>query len=304
MANEASAQNVALYALLRDKSWKWQQIRDLIDRAGSPEMALREHLSAHLIDEEYRQALAEASRAIAKHAESGIHTDTYFGAGYPEQLRTIHDFPPVIYWRGHRDEADLRSVAVVGTRQPTDGAVRFVSELGVLLARHGIPVVSGLASGIDAAAMRSSLGAGNRTVGVIGTGLNRSYPKENADLQEVIATDHLLISQFHPDASGSPKSFPMRNVVMSGFSSLTVIAEAGEKSGTRIQARAAVKHGRPLIISRAVFLQTSWGRDLVEHGHDVTVVSNASEAIDAVRRIHDRWDPHAVNWAPGTLLAI
>ena len=150
--------------------------------------------------------------------------------------------------------------------------------------------------------MRASLDVGNRTIGVIGTGLNRSYPRENSGLQELLADKHLHVSQFHPDALASPKTFPMRNVVMSAFSSLTVIAEAGEKSGTRSQAGAAVKHGRPLIISRAVFQQTSWGRDLVDQGLDVTVVSNAQEALAAVRQVHERQSSHGANWAPGTLL--
>lgn len=304
MAGEASTENLAFYALLRDGRWKWHQIRELIDRAGSPELALREQLSAHLIDDEYRQAVADANAAIAEFRAVGIHTDTYFSDGYPEQLRTVHDYPPVVYWRGHQEEADLRSVAIVGSRDPSEGATRFAMELAHLLGHQGIPVVSGLASGIDTVAMRSSLEVGNRTIGVIGTGLNHSYPKENTALQETVASEHLLLSQFHPDAAASQKTFPMRNVVMSGFSSLTVIAEASEKSGTRIQARAAARHGRPLIISRAVFIKTSWGRDLVNHGLDVAVVSDAAEALDAVQRIHDRRNARTANWASGTLLAI
>lgn len=304
MGREVKQENLALYALLRDGSLKWNRIRDLIDHAGGAESALREHLAAHLVDDTYQLAVTGAQEAMAEFAAAGIHVDTYFGDSYPEQLRTIHDYPPVVYWRGHQDEADFRSVAIVGSRKPSEGAIRFVTELARLLARQAIPVVSGLAYGIDAAAMRSSLEAGNRTVGVIGTGLNRSYPRENASLQEAVARDHLLLSQFHPDAPASKMTFPMRNVVMSGFSSLTVIAEAGETSGTRIQARAAARHGRPLIISRAVFLQTSWGRDLVERGLDVTVVSDATEALNAIRLIHDRRNASAANWASGTLLAI
>ncbi|TFB75310.1 DNA-processing protein DprA [Cryobacterium glaciale] len=303
MDSRMSVENVALYALLRDGSLKWREIRALIERAGGPDAALREHLAGYLIDEEYKRALHDARRAIAEFEAVGIHADTYLADGYPEQLRTIHDFPPVVYWKGHREIADLRSVAIVGTRKPSEGAVRFVTDLARRLAQHQVPIVSGLAYGIDVAAMTASLREGNRTIGVIGTGLNRSYPKEHAALQDEIAANHLLLSQFHPDGSASPKTFPMRNVVMSGFASLTVIAEASEKSGTRIQARAAVRHGRPLIISRAVFLQTTWGKALVDDGLDVVVVSNAAEAEEAVHRIHDRRDAGAASWAAGSLFA-
>ncbi|TFD45381.1 DNA-processing protein DprA [Cryobacterium frigoriphilum] len=294
-------EDVALYALLRDDRLKWPQIRDLLERAGSADAALKEHLAAYLIDEEYIAALAESRQTIAAFTASGIHTDTYLSDTYPVQMLTVYDFPPVVYWRGYQDEADARSVAIVGTRTPSEGATKFVIEFAGLLGRQGIPVVSGLARGTDTAAMRASLDVGNRTVGVIGTGLNRQYPKENAGLQEAIANGHLLLSQFHPDASASPKTFPMRNVVMSAYSSMTVIAEAGEKSGTRVQAQAAVKHGRPLIISRAVFQQT-WGKDLVDRGLDVTVVSNAHEALAAVHEVHERQSRQGIIWAPGTLL--
>jgi DNA processing protein len=179
-------------------------------------------------------------------------------------------------------------VAVVGTRAPSEGAVRFIRQLVPMLAHEGITVTSGLAKGVDSEAMRASMDAGNRTVGTIGTGLNRSYPTENADLQAAVAKQHLLLSQFWPDAPPTKHSFPMRNHVMSAYSCMTLIVEAGENSGTRIQARAATKHARPLIITRAVFLATNWAKELVNNRFDVTVVANPAEAFAAVKRIHSR----------------
>jgi DNA processing protein len=150
--------------------------------------------------------------------------------------------------------------------------------------------------------MEASLRVGNRTIGIIGTGIRRTYPRENVELQEKVAREHLLLSQFWPDAPPTQQSFPMRNHVMSAFSSMTLIVEAGENSGTRIQARAATKHARPVIITRAVYQGTNWAKELVARQLDVTVVSTPAEARDAVSEISSRDDLPPV-WSERTLTA-
>lgn len=185
------------------------------------------------------------------------------------------------------DARDEDAVAIVGTRQPAASGAEFAQQLAAHLVGAGIPVVSGLARGIDGIALRAALSGGGRVVGVIGTGHDTAYPAEHRALQREIA-GHLLISQFAPGTSISKRNFPMRNAVMSGFASMTVIVQAGETSGTRIQARAAVKHGRPVIISAAVLRAAGWARELVEQDYDITVVQDADKAFDAVRAIHDR----------------
>jgi predicted Rossmann fold nucleotide-binding protein DprA/Smf involved in DNA uptake len=109
------------------------------------------------------------------------------------------------------------------------------------LAKHDITVFSGLAAGIDTAAHRAVVDAGGRTVSVVGTGLRRCYPAENAEPQQEIARTGAVVSQFWPDAGPAKHHFPMRNAVMSGCSVATVVVEAGEHSGTRIQARLALE---------------------------------------------------------------
>ncbi|WP_286278767.1 DNA-processing protein DprA [Naasia aerilata] len=280
-------ESLALIALLR-RSKRWSELKLRLEE-HQPSDLLAGELGGGLFTEDVvNQAIEEARHEVATWAARGIAVATPYGGHYPAQLKPVHDYPLMLFSRGVYDDRDERSVAVVGTRKPSDGALQFIREVVPALVEKGHVVVSGLARGVDTAAMQASLDAGGRTVGIIGTGILHSYPAENRSLQERIASDHLLLSQFWPDAPPTKSSFPMRNHVMSAFSSMTLIVEASEHSGTRIQARAATQHARPLIITRAVYLQTVWGRELVERGLDVTVVSSAREAVAAVESIARR----------------
>src|SRR5581483_252563 len=112
--------------------------------------------------------------------------------------------------------------------------------------------ISGLAAGIDTAAHTAALESGGRTVAVIGTGITRCYPAANIELQEAIAHSGLVLSQFWPESSASKASFPMRNATMSAYGRATIVVEASEQSGARIQARLAVAHGRPVVLMNSV----------------------------------------------------
>jgi DNA processing protein len=139
----------------------------------------------------------------------------------------------------------------------------MAADIARALVARKMTVVSGLARGIDTAAHRAALDAGGRTVAVIGTGIGRAYPAENHALQDEIASRGLVLSQFWPDASPDKRSFPMRNATMSGYGLATVVVEAGEKSGARIQARVAVEHGRQVILTDRVVARNTWARELL-----------------------------------------
>lgn len=295
-------ETLALIALLqRDKS-RWADIRVDLERIPASTLLARD-TPIDLLGDGYAESVEEARAQAAAWSSDGIGVVSVYSNDYPVQLRAVHDYPPLLFWRGHFDASDERSVAVVGTRSPSEGALRFIRDAIPLIAAEGHPVVSGLARGVDSAAMRSSLDAGNRTIGIIGTGIKGSYPPENRDLQEQVAREHLLLSQFWPDAPPTKASFPMRNHVMSAFSSMTLIVEAGETSGTRIQARAATKHARPVIITRAVYQSTNWAKELVAQRFDVTVVSTPEEARAAVVAITDRLTAPPI-WTERTLTPV
>jgi DNA processing protein len=214
---------------------------------------------------------------------SGLELVTVLDDEYPAQLRTIHRGPPFLFFRGSLVAEDVDGVAVVGTRKPTDRGLRQAAEVATGLAERQVTVVSGLAAGIDTAAHRGALRAGGRTVGVIGTGLLQHYPRENADLQERLARDHAVISQFWPEAPPTKTSFPMRNGVMSGYAAATVVIEASYRSGARMQARLALEHGRPVLLMRTL-LEHDWARAYAERP-GTYVVRDSTEVLDRLADI-------------------
>lgn len=241
--------------------------------------------------------IAAALERISDWERAGHQFVAFFEDDYPQQLATAFDNPLVLFYAGTLAH-DFRSIAIVGSREPSEEGTRFAATLSAIAAPAGITVVSGLARGIDRAAHHAALEAGGRTVAVIGTGLDRFYPPEHQALQQRIASDGLVVTQFEPGATPSRATFPMRNATMSAYSALTVIVEAGEKSGTKIQAAAAVKHGRPLVLTRQVVDGTTWGRKYLDEGYDVTVATTPDAAMEAVYRVLSR-SSRVLQWAGG-----
>jgi DNA processing protein len=182
---------------------------------------------------------------------------------YPENLRAVRDRPALIFVSGRLGRRDARSVALIGSRRASAGGLAVASSIARELVTHGYTVVSGLALGIDTAAHTAALAAGGRTIAVIGTGLCHCYPRQNRPLQERIAREGVVISQFWPDVPPSRQRFPQRNALMSGISLASVVAEASHTSGARTQARFALAHGRPVILLESL-LKQEWARELVE----------------------------------------
>ena len=283
---EDERERAALVALLRTRPGdrSWADIADRITETGTA-YGVWEQLgcaSPTLFGPE-DEALEEAAADLDSWARDGLRFLTFLDDDYPAQLREIQEMPPVLFALGGIVPDD-RGVSVVGSRTATPEALRFAGDAATELARAGITVVSGLAAGIDTAAHRAALAAGGRTVAVLGTGIRRFYPRENRELQERIAAEGLVLSQFWPDATPQRHTFPMRNAVMSGYGRATIVVAAGEKSGARIQARVAVAHGRPVILTDTVVHGTEWGRALRDRA-GVHVVSTVDEAVAVAVRV-------------------
>ncbi len=216
----------------------------------------------------------------------GLRLLTLLDPGYPENLRSVHDRPPFVFVAGQLQARDARGVAVVGTRGASDRGLRNARAIAEHLVDADYTVVSGLAAGIDAAAHTAALAHGGRTVAVIGTGLRRAYPAQNADLQRRIAAECAVISQFWPDAPPTRRSFPMRNAVMSGFALATVVVEASHTSGARMQARLALEHGRPVFLLESL-LEHEWARDYAERPgtHVVTSPEQITTLVDRLTSV-------------------
>ncbi len=286
-------ERAAMLALLRTARARWSSIADDTEEAGSAIalLARGEEGQQALFSSGMAQAdelLADADRDIQAWEARGWRFRTLLDSDYPSQLLTVHQRPPFIMMQGTSDDRDSSGVAIVGTRMASDRGIKQARELAAGLAERSVPVISGLAAGIDTAAHEGALGAKGRTVAVIGTGLSRAYPAENASLQARIATEGLVLSQFLPDSPPTRTSFPMRNATMSGYAAATVVVEAAWKSGARMQARLALQHGRPVILLDTL-LEHDWAREYAKRPNTIVAsgVADVLTALDALTAPRD-----------------
>lgn len=210
-------------------------------------------------------AVEHAERVLPMLREDGISDFgvRIHGAGeYPGKLRDAKHPIELLYYQGWWDLVETKCVAIVGTRSPSEEGVARAKKLVKCLVADGVTIVSGLARGIDTVAHTTAVEEGGKTIAVLGTPLNRVYPKENAGLQQRLGDKFLLISQVPVLKYLQAKNprvnsyfFPERNVTMSALTQGTVIVEAGETSGTLYQARAAMEQGRKLFILDSCFRQ-------------------------------------------------
>ena len=226
----------------------------LLERYGSPEdvyyadaeeLALTEGLTpgqAQLLSD---KSLTRADRILADCARGDIFLLTMQDAAYPARLRDIFDPPVLLYGKGSLPLFDEEAaIAVVGTRSCTPYGLRCAHRMGYELARQGAVVVSGMAKGIDGAAMRGALQAGGFTAAVLGGGVDVIYPAENRRLYEDVAATGVLLSEYPPGTEPIASHFPVRNRILSGLSLAAVVVEAPERSGALITASTALEQGR------------------------------------------------------------
>ncbi len=206
---------------------------------------------------------------------------------YPANLRLVPNLPPFLFVRGELRDEDVRSVAVVGTREASEAGLRRAQRMSQMLAERNVTVISGLARGIDATAHRAALDAGGRTIAVFGTGITKCYPSENRGLAEEITGRGALVSQFWPTRSPGKDTFPRRNVVTSGLSQGTVVIEASRTSGAKMQARLALEHGKKVFLVKSLVTDQQWAKDYVAKrgAIEVTDVDEVIRRLAAPERV-------------------
>ncbi|MFC1496284.1 DNA-processing protein DprA [Candidatus Margulisiibacteriota bacterium] len=173
---------------------------------------------------------------------------SYYDDSYPILLRQTKKPPLFLFSQGDISLLSLPCISIVGARQASEKGKILAFKLAAILKNQAYIVASGLARGIDTAAHTGTIRSGGKTIAVIGTSLNKQYPSENKQLQEIIAENHLLISQFPFNHPITKANFPTRNYTMSGICLATIIVEAGETSGSLIQARHCFSQKRKLFI--------------------------------------------------------
>jgi DNA processing protein len=210
---------------------------------------------------------------------------------YPQSLQWIPDPPLVLYVHGTLLPEDGLAVAVVGSRKPSPYGKLMAQRLSTALVQHGFTVVSGLARGIDSLAHQAALDAGGRTMAVLGSGINVTYPPENRRLAAAISQQGAVLSEFPFDTKPDRWNFPRRNRIISGLALGTLVVEASTSSGTLHTARHALEQGREVFaIPGRVDAPNSQGTNgLIKSGAKLVesiadIVAELPEAVRALVR--------------------
>ena len=189
--------------------------------------------------------LGSTDQILADCARLGIGLLPIQDPRYPDRLRAVFDAPVLLYYKGELPEFDrLPTVAVVGTRKPSVYGTQIAARMGAVLAQGGALVVSGLAEGIDAAAMTGALNQGIATVGVLGCGADIVYPRCNQRLFRQTECQGCILTEYAPGTPPLGWHFPRRNRIISGLSCGVVVVEAPERSGALLTASMALEQGR------------------------------------------------------------
>lgn len=280
----ASAETRKLYwlALSLTPGLGHTRLRRLMEHCGDVEMASQASLTeleAAGLPAATAQAiasgrsLAEAEKEMVRATAAGAEIIALGEEPYPETLGQIYDPPPVLYVRGDTEVLRRAGVAVIGTRHPSAYGLGMAERLSCDLAAHGLVIFSGLARGIDTASHRGALAGKGRTVGVMGTGIDLIYPRENQKIAEqILAQGGALVSEFAVGTHAAPQNFPIRNRIISGLAWGVLIVEAGEYSGTRITARCALEQNREVFaVPGNVTSKNSWTPNtLIRQGAKLT----------------------------------
>ncbi|HEX8679499.1 MAG TPA: DNA-processing protein DprA, partial [Chthoniobacterales bacterium] len=191
------------------------------------------------------ESIVDLSGELQRIRDFGAEVITAESPHYPKQLREIHAPPIVLYVWGELTDRDHHAIGVIGARRTTHYGTESAKKLSYQLAYAGLTVVSGLARGIDTAAHQGALAAKGRTIAVIGSGLLKLYPAENAALAEKIASGSgAVVSEFSMEIEPDRQTFPMRNRIVAGWSHGILVVEAGLNSGALITAAQALEQGR------------------------------------------------------------
>ncbi|HVO57603.1 MAG TPA: DNA-processing protein DprA [Dongiaceae bacterium] len=260
----------------------------LLKRFGSPDAVFRASLrdleacelpaaTAQAVVK--REAFKRAERELAAvRAIPNCHLIHWAEPEFPQTLLQIYDPPVLFYLRGDPQVLNLPSLAVVGTRRPTLYGTQMADRLSRELAVRGIVIVSGLARGIDAIAHQAATAAGGRAIGVLGTGVDVCYPKENRKLYDKVLEHGAILSEFPLGTHPAPENFPIRNRIVAGMPLGAIIVEGAQYSGSLITARLAMEFGREVFgvpgnvtqpVSFAPNLLIKQGAKLVTGAEDV-----------------------------------
>lgn len=229
-----------------------------------------------------RQQADRARQVRLEAAGRGIEVLPWNDARFPSALLAIPDGAAALWYRGCLDALSAPAVAIVGSRAASAVALETATRLAADLAARGVVVVSGLARGVDSAAHRGALQTGT-TIAVLGSGLNRIYPREHERLVTDITAAGLVLTEYPPDTPPLPRFFPLRNRLISGLCRAVVVIEASESSGSLITACCALEQGREVMAVPGNVLsgRNRGGHALLRDG--AKIVESADDIVEELR---------------------
>jgi len=261
----------------------------LLQKFGSPEGVFRASLTgleacnlpapaAQAIFK--KQTFWRAEKEVAAIRRIGCKLVTWKEPEYPQSLLQIYDPPVLLYVRGDASILNSPSLSIVGTRRPSVYGTQMTERMGRDLAKRGLAIVSGLARGVDAIAHQGTTAAGGRAIGVLGTGIDVCYPKENRKLYEKVLERGAIISELPTGSHPAPENFPVRNRIIAGMPLGVVIVEGKQYSGSLITARLAMEFGREVFgVPGNVTQEMSFAPNLlIKQG--AKLVTNAEDVIE------------------------
>lgn len=235
-------------------------------------------LSADTRFEEYDE---EFKVLMEKCEKKGIKIVTISDEEYPENLKKIYDSPIFLYYKGNLSERDRYSIGIVGTRLPSEYGRASCITIAKELSESGIPIISGMAKGIDSVAHKTALTSGNLTYAILGCGTDVVYPPENKKLYEEIIEKGAVISEYEPGTKPDKGNFPKRNRIVSGISLGCIIVESGNKGGSLITASFALDQNREVFaIPGQINSRRSEGtNNLIKRGQ-AKLIMNAEDILN------------------------
>lgn len=233
----------------------WQKIQQLLNFLGdfdelihsSPyiiakQLNIQEEKVITLINQ-YKKMRNTSMEAYYEHHQ--IHAIPYDSEWYPDSLKMLYDPPAVLYVKGDKELLKSpKKIAVIGSRAATNYSEEVLKLLLPPLINEQFVIVSGLAKGADRFAHEAAIRYGGKTIAVLGHGLFHLYPKENRQIGEQIAQQHLLVTEYPPYVGVQKWHFPARNRIISGLSQALIVTEAALKSGTLITTELALEQGK------------------------------------------------------------
>lgn len=277
------SQKIAWLRLIRTDNVGPVTFRQLVNRAGSVEQALRDlpNLASRVGVGANITTVAQAEDEIAALDKIGGRLVGLGEPDYPSLLAHISAAPPLLSMVGGDNLELLRTVAIVGARNASAAGQRMTELLASELAARGYVVVSGLARGIDAAAHKASLTVG--TVAVLAGGMDHIYPEENAPLaRRIVESGGALVSEMPMGWQPRAQDFPRRNRIVSGMSLGVVVVEAAKRSGSLITARLALEQNRDVFAVPGSPLdpRAEGGNHLIQEG--AKLVTSAADIIEVL----------------------